>query len=101
MGTAYISPTTLADDTGADITVGATSVGIEFFGQDGNEIVGVLKRKSSDGNYYRFRAKIADNKSATEVMLCQSLGDFSITKPGIYKIEKFATKGTAGIDIVE
>lgn len=97
----YIAAKTAADKTGADITVGATPVKVSFYGNKGKETVGQVLEKSSDGTYTTFRSKIDESKAAVAIRLSNHLGSFSITAPGVYKIEKFETIGVAGIDVTE
>lgn len=94
----YIAATTDADATGADITVTDTPVKISFYGQDGGENVGQVLEKASDGSYRPLLAIVDDTKKAIPVKLSIRLGSFSLTAPGVYKIEKFVTTGTTGID---
>jgi len=95
---AYIAAKTAADNTGADITV-TTAMGVSCYGMRGVELVGVLLTKNSDGTYTRTKDRIDPSKAPVDVILSGAMKDFTITKPGTYKIEKFETVGTAGIDI--
>lgn len=92
----YIAPSTSASD-GADFTV-STAVGVSCYGMNGNEIVGKVMKKNSDNTYTALKSRVNPNQSAVEVVLSSTLEDFTITKPGTYKIVKFATVGTVGID---
>ena len=93
----YIAPKTAADNSGSDITV-TSAVGVSCYGMHGAEIVGVLLTKNSDGTYTRTKDRIDPSKSPVDVILSGTMKDFTITKPGTYKIEKFETVGTVGID---
>lgn len=94
---AYITAKTAADTTGADIVV-TTKMGVSCYGMVGQEVVGVLLTKNSDGTYTRTTDRINPIKEPIQIILSGALKDFSIDKPGTYKIEKFETVGTVGID---
>lgn len=92
----YIAASTAASN-GADFTV-STAVGVSCYGFDGMETVGIVMKKNSDATYEPLKSRIEPDRAPVEVRLSGNQPDFTITKPGTYRIEKFATVGTVGID---
>lgn len=93
----YIAASTAASN-GADFTV-ETAVGVSCYGMIGSEIVGRVEEKNSDGTYKTLTSRMNPNQTPVNVILSGNyLEDFSIVKPGTYRIVKLATKGVVGID---
>lgn len=93
----YIAPSTTASN-GADFTV-STAVGISCYGMIGSEVIGRVEEKNSDDTYKTLTSRINPNQTPVDVILSGNyLEDFTITKPGTYRIVKLVTKGTVGID---
>ncbi len=94
----YIAANTAASN-GDDFTV-STSVGVSCYGMIGSEVVGKVEIKNSDDTYKTLTSRINPNQTPVDVILSGNhLEDFTIVKPGTYRIIKLETKGTVGIDI--
>ncbi len=84
--------------TGIDFIV-ANSMGVSCYGMIGCEVVGKVELKNSDGTYKTLTSRINPNQTPVDVILSGNhLEDFTIVKPGTYRIVKLATKGLVGID---
>ena len=100
MATQLIAATTGAS-TSADITVTATTpTGISCYGfVTGSEFVGIVDKKNSDASYDELFAVINPSHKPVRVELTGLFRSFTITKPGVYRIRKYATPGaTIGVD---
>ena len=101
MPTSYIAAKTAADETGAEITVGSSPLGISCFGAHGSELVGKVMQKNSDSSFTPLKSAFDPSKAPHDVTLTGIQAALSIDKPGVYKIYKVATTGVAGIDTDE
>jgi len=92
----YIAPKTAAE-VGLEFTV-SSAVGVKAYGNNGAEMIGIVMVINSDATAEPLTSRINPSQSAVEVRLSGVQKHFTITEPGTYRIDKFTTVGTVGID---
>jgi len=82
-----------------DFTVTSSS-GVSCYGMDGrSEVVGQIYKKNSDASYSPLKAIIGSADKPVLVRLTGVTDTITIVQPGVYRVEKFVTVGTVGIDV--
>ena len=97
MATQLIAATTSAVNS-SDFTV-TSGTGLSCYGfVTGSEFVGIVDKKNSDGSYDSLYTIINPLHKPVRVELSGLFRSFTVAKPGVYRVRKFATDIAIGVD---